>query len=262
MSVIEILYDVNDSSEPIEPKIGMIFHESIGVSELAVWIGVYALKMYKTSVKRKTKYCNKRYYAWECISPLCKWIIGVHRGTKTNNLWTIRKEIEFFNLEHVNCSKNCNASVKVLHQTYSNSLVSEDSKAMVFLSSTNNTGVKFGKKKHVITHPEYNSSTKMGQDKAYRVIDRINSAKIDPFVNGFKYLPDCCNRLRSNNPGSIITLQGEHTGHDSDEGNPRFVRLFMMLHAQAVCASHCKPVISYDGGFLKVTNTSYYTIYT
>jgi len=37
----------------------------------------------------------------------------------------------------------------------------------------------------------------------------------------------------------------------ADRKTMRFKRLFIMLASQAECAYRCKPVISYDGGFLK-----------
>jgi hypothetical protein len=256
------LYDENDSRIAIKPESGMIFHETITPTHLSVWLGVYALNTYKTSIKKTDSCCNSRYYGWQCISPGCKWIVCVQKGKKSNFQWTIREpgtKEQHFNLKHVNCSLYCNASVKVLHQAYNSNLICKETKAMHFLSSTMDTGVNFGSKKLPVNHADYNSSTKVGQDKAYRVVTSINLGKLDPFVFGFRYLPDYINRLRASNPGSIITLQGEHTEHESDEGQQRFVRLFMMLHQQAVCASNCKPVISYDGGFLKVITTAYIT---
>jgi hypothetical protein len=49
------------------------------------------------------------------------------------------------------------------------------------------------------------------------------------------------------NIGSVLELE---LVEEEDE-TERFSRLFFMLAAQSRCALHSKPVISYDGGFLK-----------
>jgi hypothetical protein len=260
---IDNLYEENDASVAIKPERGMTFNLNITPTHLAVWIGVHCLKEYKSSVKKTERTNNGKYYGWVCSSPNCSWKLHVSKGkSKNNNQWTVRSEAEYYCMEHINCAFVCNASVKVLQQSYSTSMVSTDTKPMFFLSTATDTGVLFGKKQFTIVHPDYNHATKKGYDKAYRTVHQINQSKIDPFADSFGLLPEFANIIRDINPGSTVTLQGEDTGHAVDNGNERFVRMFVMLGAQATCAANCKPVISYDGGFLKVSTSNKYIIFT
>jgi hypothetical protein len=62
---IQSLYDENDSSLAITPEPGMTFHQDITPKHLAVWLGVYCLKAYKSSIKKTEKTSNSKYYGWE-----------------------------------------------------------------------------------------------------------------------------------------------------------------------------------------------------
>jgi len=117
---------------------------------------------------------------------------------------------------------------------------------------------------------------------AYSVMNKLKFIASAPWEDGFLYLQWYCEKLKAENKGtsfliilicmdilsfnqyiiidSVIELETEVDETDKTNKTRRFRRLFIMLGAQAHCASRCKSVISYDGGFLKDTAWDHYQV--
>ena len=71
---------------------------------------------------------------------------------------------------------------------------------------------------------------------------KINSSDEDAYCA----LPKYCEDLARNNPGSTVVLEST-----SDEGGPRFQRMFVSYSASAIGFGYCQPVLGLDRAHLK-----------
>ncbi len=165
------------------------------------------------------------------------------RKSKVTQRWKIHE----YQPLHTNCVKGMNTRMtsKVIQQLTSHLDTGEATDYKAFIVSSEDLGCVFDKQ----------SKTK-GYCMAHRIVKKLIADKKEPFVDGFSLLPSYLRKLEMANPGSVITFQPKVVVTAAGVTDSEFVRLFVMLGPQAVCASHCKPVISYDGGYFKVQRTT------
>eukprot|EP01034_Spumella_vulgaris_P027071 gene27071-33741_t len=131
-------------------------------------------------------------------------------------------------------------------------MVTTDTKPRDVVTNLKLEGINTGYKTLNPEHVNYNH-TPAGYHKARRFISEVNADRIDPFDEGFSFLPPYIDVVKDQNPGSCFTLHTKTVINPDGSESKQFVRLFAMLKQQAVCASYCKPVMSLDGGFMKTT---------
>jgi hypothetical protein len=223
-------------SESIVPIVGMCFNTGIGIDALGTWLGAY---LYNQSRGLKYMSSNSLSHTWGCKSKNCGWEIKFTKSQKT-----LRWKIKRLNNLHVNCTLISQPTLKMVSTSLSKLILSVDMTPGQLLTAAKEFGIKWG------SFTESNNSSKVssqsGYHTAWRILNQLRLSKIDSFEDGYGFLASYLKHLKFQNPNCVV----------SAESNPRsenqFVRAFIMLRGQAVCASNCKPIISYDGGFLKV----------
>jgi hypothetical protein len=233
---------------PITPVEGMVFHETITTKELSVWLGAYLFKD-KFSLKYVSSTALSR--KWKCQSPNCSWKLSMTKSVVTSQ-WKI-KHHDTLKSEHLhlNCSKIAFPTKDVVQKVlFSGKFITGDINTATpanIICAAKERGYTWGR-----TAKKNNSSSKDSELSGYYTIRRIicdeRALCVDSFDEGYSMLASYLYHLRKLNPDSIITVQTHTVGTNQAQ----FLRMFVMLRSQAVCAVNCKPIISYDGGFLKV----------
>ncbi len=244
------LFNVDNPADPIDCEVKMEFEEDVDPTDLSLWVGCLITKTRGSSrgysIPRGT---NGLYYRWNCSASVdeCNWHITVRKSEKTKRWWVK----EYVSL-HTNCSIGGGGKMKlkVIQQLACNSISVNKSttvKELMQESESKCKGVAFNK-----------STATAGYTMGWRVRRAITSEKLPSFVDGFKLLPGYVNKLNIENPGSVISLElREVIDGENGQSEDQFLRMFVMLKQQAVCASLCKPIISYDGGFFKVSDVQF-----
>lgn len=222
--------------EPIKPQVGMCFNSSIGIDVIATWLGTY---VYKQGRGLKYKSSNTLTHIWKCKSKNCSWEIKFTKSEVTHK-WKIKhlKDV------HINCTLISKPTQKVVEKSLAKLIVSDKMTPTMLLEEASKLGYKWGV-------PDVESSgskvsEQAGYQMAWKILNQLRLNKIDCFEDGFSYLASYLKHLKFQNPGCVISAEADP--HNDNQ----FVRAFIMLRGQAVCAANCKPIISYDGGFLKV----------
>ena len=83
--------------------------------------------------------------------------------------------------------------------------------------------------------------------RTYRALNKVKSAVRDPYIDGFLYLKSYLNHLIDTNPYSQVHFECTR----GSQGQLRFHRMFVMLNSMVQAALNCKPVLSFDAGFLQ-----------
>jgi hypothetical protein len=86
----------------------------------------------------------------------------------------------------------------------------------------------------------------VSRSNLYRAVDFKNSKATKSFVEHFCYFESFVQELMTDNENSVNSFEII----EDPDGNPRFGRCALVLHAEAILASNCKPIISLDGGYL------------
>jgi hypothetical protein len=201
---------------------------------LGTWLGSY---LYKQSLGLKYKSSNSLTHVWKCKSKNCCWEIKFTKSEVTQK-WKIKHLKD----SHIDCTLISQPSQRVVETSLKKLILSDTITPTQLLEQAVKIGFKWGV-------PDVDSSSskvsaQTGYHMAWRILNQIRLNRIDCFEDGFGFLASYLKHLKHQNPGCIISAEADP--HNNNQ------RAFIMLRGQAVCAEHCKPIISYDGGFLKV----------
>lgn len=241
----------------IEPQMDMIFNPDKTPGKIGFWLNLFNFQRHRRALNVFRINTCTTFYGWNCISPDCKYKVTIRCGKKSNFCWYISSNINKKTQEfetyftHTNCLTVALPTVKIMKNLDMGSMLTTGMKPKDIVDNLVDVGHVIGFKELDTSDVNYNN-TSAGYFKARRFNLAITHSKIDPFEDGFSYLPAFNAVLLEQNPGSCINLQTETVIDTNGMETQQFVRLFLMLKQQAVCASYCKPVMSLDGGFMKV----------
>ncbi len=241
------LYSDSDGLVLIPIQKGLKFHETVAARHLTLWIGVNSFNAEKKTSVKVLKNVNEDFYGWKCINDNCTFKFVVRNGKKTDWCWTVDDKNTC--LEHASCVGDADPRRAVIRNSLqSNIILSDSTTGKEILESCKKSNIEIGGKKKPGNDPTHNS-TPRGYYKAIRMKQDVLSSRVDPFVDGFTYLPHYLDVIREQNTGLLASME---VTLSEDGTSEQFLRLFLMTKGQATCASLCKPIISYDGAFMKV----------
>lgn len=115
----------------------------------------------------------------------------------------------------------------------------------------------------VLTHLEKNEIPGAGQfnrTKIRRTKQCQEEMKLTSFHESFAYLQSTLGNLVERNPGSIADIQTLTITKADGSTSERFYRMYFILRSDIDIAIHCKPIVSFDAGPMKLAPWSKYQV--